>query len=52
MEYVDICKGKFKRTDLSIKFESLNDEYAIVKEAQDANMLRQESKLTRVKKCS
>ena len=30
---------KFMHNDLSINFESLNDEYATVKEAQDANML-------------
>ena len=35
----------FEHTELSIHFESFNDECAIVKEAQDAS---QESKLTRV----
>ena len=39
---------KFEHTDMSIHFESFNDECAIVKEAQDANLLSQESKLTRV----
>ena len=39
---------KFGHTELSIHFESFNDEYATVKEAQDANLLSQESKLTRV----
>ena len=38
---------KFEHTELSIHFESFNDECAIVKEAQDANLLSQESKLTR-----
>ena len=35
-------------TELSIHFESFNDKCAIVKEAQDAYLLSQESKLTRV----
>ena len=39
---------EFEHTELSILFESFNDECAIVKEAQDANLLSQESKLTRV----
>ena len=39
---------KFEHTELSIHFKSFNDECAIVKEAQDANLLSQESKLTRV----
>ena len=39
---------KLEHTELSIHFESLNDECAIVKEAQDANLLSQESKLMRV----
>ena len=39
----------FERTELSIHFESFNDECEIVKEAKDANLLSQESKLTRVK---
>ena len=38
----------FEQTELSIHFESFNDECAIVKEAKDANMLSQESKQTRV----
>ena len=38
----------FEHTVLSIHFQSFNDEYAIVKEAKDANLLSQESKLTRV----
>ena len=37
---------KFEQTKQSIHFESFNDEFAIVKEAQDANLLSQESKLT------
>ena len=39
---------KFEHTELSINIESFNDECAIVKEAQDANLLSHESKLTRV----
>ena len=38
----------FEHTELSIHFESFNDECAIVREAKDANLLSQESKLTRV----
>ena len=38
----------FEHTELSIHFESFNNECAIVKEAKDANMLSQESKLTHV----
>ena len=38
----------FEHTELSIHFYSFNDEYAIVKEAKDANLSSQESKLTRV----
>ena len=45
--YLKGCK--FEHTELKIHFESFNDECAIVKEAQDANLLSQESKLTRVK---
>ena len=37
----------FEQTQLSIHFESFNDEFAVVKEARDANLLSQESKLTR-----
>ena len=37
----------FEHTVLSIHFESFNDECAIVKEAQDTNLLSQESKLMR-----
>ena len=37
---------KLKYTKCSIHFESFNDECAIVKEDEDANMLCQESKLT------
>ena len=37
----------FEHTELSIHFESFNDEGAIVQETQDANLLSQESKLTR-----
>ena len=39
---------KFEHTEMSIHFESFNDECAIVKEAQDANLLSQESKLKHV----
>ena len=38
----------FVHTELSIYFESFNDASAIVKEAKDANLLSQESKLTHV----
>ena len=49
MGYVGIFKGVyFEYTELSIHFLSFIDEYAIVKEAKDANLLSQESKLTRV----
>ena len=37
----------FENTALSIHFLSFNDEYAIVKEANDANLMNQESKQTR-----
>ena len=41
-----ILKGcNFEHTELSIHFSSSNDECAIVKEAKDANLLSQESKL-------
>ena len=39
---------KYEHTELSIHFESFNDECAIVKGAKDVNLLSQESKLTRV----
>ena len=35
---------KFEHTELSIHFELFNDECAIVKEAQEANLLSRESK--------
>ena len=38
----------FEHTELSIHFYTFNDECAIVKESKDANLLSQESKLTRV----
>ena len=38
----------FEHTELSIHFLSFSDECSIVKEAKDANLLSQESKLTRV----
>ena len=38
----------FEHTELSIHFQSCNDECTIVKEAKDANLFSQESKLTRV----
>ena len=42
-----ILKGcKFEHTELSIHFCSFNDECAIAKEAKDANLLSQGSKLT------
>ena len=37
----------FEHTELSIHFQSFNDKCAIVKEANDANPLSQESKLMR-----
>ena len=37
----------FEHTELSIHFESFDDECAIVREASDANPLSQEFKLTR-----
>ena len=44
-----ILKGcNFEHTELSIHFVSFNDECSIVKETKDANLLSQESKLTRV----
>ena len=39
---------KYENTELSVHFKSFNDECTIVKEAQDANPMTQESKLTRV----
>ena len=45
----DTSKGcNFEHTELSIHFELFNDECAIVQEAKEANLLSQESKLTRV----
>ena len=44
--YLKGCK--LEHTELSMHFESFNDECAIVKEVQDANLLSQESKLPRV----
>ena len=44
---VSLQRCKFEQNELSIHFESFNDEFAIVKEAQDTNLLVQESKLTR-----
>ena len=41
-----VCK--FEHNELSIHFESFNDQCVIVKKAQDTNLLSQESKLTRV----
>ena len=38
----------FEHTELSIHSDSFNDECAIVKEAKDANLFSQESKLTPV----
>ena len=45
---VSLVGCTFEHTELSIHFESFNDECAITKEAQDGNLLSQESKLTRV----
>ena len=47
---MSVCsKGcTFEHTELSIHLESFNDECAIMKEVTDANLLSQESKLTRV----
>ena len=43
----------FEHTEMSkCHFESFNDECAIVKKAMNANLLNQESKLTRVLTCS
>ena len=39
---------KFEHTKLSVHLELFNDECAFVKEAQDANLLSRESKLTHV----
>ena len=46
---VSLKRCKFEHMELQIHFKSFNDECAIVKETQDANLLSQESKLTRVK---
>ena len=43
---------KFEHTELSVHFESFNNECAIVREAHDANLLSQESKRTHVITCS
>ena len=45
---VSLKRCKFEPIELSIYFESFNDECAIVKEAQDTNLLSQESKLRHV----
>ena len=42
----------FEHTKMSIHLLSFNEECAIVKEAKDANLLSQESKLTRVLTCN
>ena len=48
MGYVGILQGcYFEHTELSTHFLSFIDECAIVKVAKDANLLSQESKLTR-----
>ena len=39
---------KFEHTELTIHYESFKDDCEIMKEAKDANLLSQESKLTRV----
>ena len=38
----------FEHTEMLIHFELFNDEFTIVKEAKDANLLSKESKLMRV----
>ena len=45
---VSLKESKFEHTEVSINFESFNDECAIVKAAKDANLLSQKLKLTRV----
>ena len=45
---VSLKGSQFEDTELSIHFKMFIDECAIVKEAQDKNLLSQESKLTRV----
>ena len=45
---VSLKRCNFENTELSIHIESFNDECAILKEVKDANLLSQESKLTRV----
>ena len=44
---VSLMWCQFEHTELPIHFESFNDECGIVKETQDANLLTQDSKLTR-----
>ena len=39
---VSLQGGKFEHTELSILFESFNDECAIVTEVQDTNLLSQD----------
>ena len=46
--WVFLRKYNFEHTELTTHFKSFSDECAIVKEAKDANLLSQESKLTRV----
>ena len=49
----EFLKGcNFEHTELSIHCLPFNDECTIVKEAKDANLLSQETKLTRVLTCS
>ena len=45
---VFLKRCKFEHTELSIHLLSFHDECAIVKEAKDASLLSQESKLTPV----
>ena len=45
---VSLKRCNFEHTELSIYFESFNEDCAIVKEAKDANLLSQEAKLTHV----
>ena len=45
---LSLKRCNLEHTELSIHFKSFNDECAIVKEAKDAKLLSQESKLTRI----
>ena len=45
---VSLKRCNFEHTELSIHFDSFNDECAIMKEAKDAHLLSQESKLRHI----